>query len=175
MQSGGGAQQGGVAGAGGGHGRNTAASASASPTSSSSASHMGLDQQQLHQQHQRQVRVNNFFSEFYLCFWGRGGVSSGILFFSEVGLMFVILFWKWVSHKTSSSFFFVWCCSTLGLKWHEFACYVKDILFLVQLALRCQLLNYLSFGSRRNLKIFVWRREWFAFCKKEHFLCWKMY
>ncbi|KAH0768139.1 hypothetical protein KY290_004063 [Solanum tuberosum] len=54
MQSGGGAQQGGVAGAGGGHGRNTAASASASPTSSSSASHMGLDQQQLHQQHQRQ-------------------------------------------------------------------------------------------------------------------------
>ncbi|KAK4339294.1 hypothetical protein RND71_040756 [Anisodus tanguticus] len=53
MQSGGGAQQGGVAGAGG-HGRSTVASASASPSSSSGASHMGLDQQQLHQQQQQQ-------------------------------------------------------------------------------------------------------------------------
>ncbi|CAN4111570.1 unnamed protein product [Withania somnifera] len=81
MQSGGGGQQGGVAGAGG-HGRNTAASASASPSSSSSAaSHMGLDQQQ-QQQQQRQSLQQQFLrrpegNESILAF--QPGSAHGIL------------------------------------------------------------------------------------------------
>ncbi|KAJ8573177.1 hypothetical protein K7X08_009688 [Anisodus acutangulus] len=63
MQSGGGAQQGGVAGV---HGRSTVASASASPSSSSGASHMGLDQQHLHQQHQQHQQQRQSLQQQFL-------------------------------------------------------------------------------------------------------------